>query len=75
MLKINTAATVKEKFSENSDDSENMSLNVSPKQASLGGQNQSKAKPKEKRIRERHISEVVSAVAVWRRLYHGIGFF
>ena len=51
-----------------------MSIEESPKQVSPEDKKQSTAKPKEKRIRERHISDVVKAVAVWRRLYHGVFF-
>ena len=51
------------------DNAASVMANVSPKTESLGEQ---QTKPKAKRIRERHISDIVRAVAVWRRLYCGV---
>ena len=48
-------------------------VNISPKTVSPDTE-QTTNKKKAKRIRERHISDVVKAVAVWRRLYAGVTF-
>ena len=71
MLENTTVVQRNQYTSDNFDDSSSLMIDISHKTV-IPAKRHAKANSKAKRIRERRISEVVQAVAVWRRLYRGV---